>query len=314
MRITAKFGGSSLADAGQFQKVKAIVEANPSRQCIVVSAPGRRYRGDEKITDLLYQCQALAASGAPFEQPFRRIANRFRRIAASLSLSVDIESELSAIYRILEDGASPDYAASRGEYLNALLMADYLGFRFVDATELVCFHDDGAYDDETTQLWSRVLETRARVVIPGFYGRRRDGAVRTFSRGGSDITGAIVARDGELFEPRVQDVPAQVQIGWRWSSRFARQRGATRVDGYYDFMIAARERLDLPFGAAEAFRIEGEGFDSTGTRRVLAIWIVPGVNYALRSDVTVHDGRSLRIRHAERREMVSCRQLRWRQA
>ncbi len=202
MRITAKFGGSSLADAGQFQKVKAIVEANPSRQCIVVSAPGRRYRGDEKITDLLYQCQALAASGAPFEQPFRRIANRFRRIAASLSLSVDIESELSAIYRILEDGASPDYAASRGEYLNALLMADYLGFRFVDATELVCFHDDGAYDDETTQLWSRVLETRARVVIPGFYGRRRDGAVRTFSRGGSDITGAIVARasQSDLYE------------------------------------------------------------------------------------------------------------------
>ena len=129
MRITAKFGGSSLADAGQFQKVKAIVEANPSRQCIVVSAPGRRYRGDEKITDLLYQCQALAASGAPFEQPFRRIANRFRRIAASLSLSVDIESELSAIYRILEDGASPDYAASRGEYLNALLMADSARYR-----------------------------------------------------------------------------------------------------------------------------------------------------------------------------------------
>ncbi len=129
-----------------------------------------------------------------------------------------------------------------------------------------------------------------------------------------DTMGNMVARDGELFEPRVQDVPAQVQIGWRWSSRFARQRGATRVDGYYDFMIAARERLDLPFGAAEAFRIEGEGFDSTGTRRVLAIWIVPGVNYALRSDVTVHDGRSLRIRHAERREMVSCRQLRWRQA
>ena len=129
-----------------------------------------------------------------------------------------------------------------------------------------------------------------------------------------DTMGNMVARDGEVFEPRVQDVPAQVQIGWRWSSRFVRQRGATRADGYYDFMIAARERLDLPFGAAEAFRIEGEGFDSTGTRRVLAIWIVPGINYALRSDVTVHDGRSLRIRHAERREMVSCRQLRWRQA
>lgn len=128
-----------------------------------------------------------------------------------------------------------------------------------------------------------------------------------------DAMGNMVARDGELFEPRVQDVPAQVQIGWRWSSRFARQRGATRVDGYYDFMIAARERLDLPFGAAEAFRIEGEGFDSTGARRVLAIWIVPGVNYALRSDVTVHDGRSLRIRHAERREMVSCLQRIWRQ-
>lgn len=202
MRKTVKFGGSSLADAVQFQKAKEIVLADPDRRYVVVSAPGKRYKGDEKITDLLYQCHALASSGAPFDHLFGRISRRFLRIAKDLSLSVDIETELSVIYESLRDGASADYAASRGEYLNALLLADYLGFPFVDAAELIYFHDDGAYDDVATKNHARKLSNRERAVVPGFYGRKKDGSIRTFSRGGSDITGSIVARatKSDLYE------------------------------------------------------------------------------------------------------------------
>ncbi len=202
MYKTVKFGGSSLADATQFQKVKNIILADDSRRYVVVSAPGKRYKGDDKITDLFYECQQLAQGGAPFDQVFGRIRRRYLQIRDKLNLKVDLESELSDIYHIIENGASPDYAASRGEYLNALLMADYLGYRFVDASELICFHDDGTYDDETTQARTRMLKKLDRVVIPGFYGKRRDGSVRTFSRGGSDITGAIIARatESDLYE------------------------------------------------------------------------------------------------------------------
>lgn len=202
MYKTVKFGGSSLADAAQFQKVKEIILSDSDRRYVVVSAPGKRYKGDEKITDMLYQCQALAQSGAPFDNLFGRITRRYVQIRDTLHLSTDIESELSDIYHNLVSGASADYAASRGEYLNAKLMSDYLGFPFVDASELICFHNDGIYDDEATQSRTRKLKNLDRAVIPGFYGKRPDGSIRTFSRGGSDITGAIVARatESSLYE------------------------------------------------------------------------------------------------------------------
>ena len=199
---TVKFGGSSLADAAQFQKVKDIILSDPSRRYVVVSAPGKRYKGDDKITDLLYECQSLAKSGASFSHVFGRIERRYLQIRDRLGLKTDIESKLSDIYHVIENGTSPDYAASRGEYLNALLMADYLGYPFVDAAELICFHEDGSYDDEKTLSRTRVLQKMDRAVIPGFYGKRSDGSVRTFSRGGSDITGSIVARatESDLYE------------------------------------------------------------------------------------------------------------------
>ena len=189
-----KFGGSSMADAAQFRKVKAIILADPARQFVVPSAPGKRFPGDDKVTDLLYLCYAQQAEGVPFDDTFDAITARYVEIERELGLSTDIASELRAIRRNLEDGASEDYMASRGEYLNALLLADFLGFEFVDAAELICFHSDGTYDDETTQKWTQRLEGRRGLVIPGFYGRKRDGSIKTFSRGGSDITGAIVAR------------------------------------------------------------------------------------------------------------------------
>lgn len=189
-----KFGGSSMADATQFAKVRAIIEADKARQFAVPSAPGKRFPGDDKITDLLYLCHAQQAEGVPFYDTFDTIAERYVEIERALGLSTHIEAELNAVRKNLENGASEDYIASRGEYLNALLLADYLGFEFMDAAELICFHSDGTYDDETTQKWTQRLEGRTRLVIPGFYGRKRDGSIKTFSRGGSDITGAIVAR------------------------------------------------------------------------------------------------------------------------
>ncbi len=189
-----KFGGSSMADAAQFRKVKAIILADPARQFVVPSAPGKRFPGDDKVTDLLYLCYAQQAEGVSFDDTFDAITARYVEIERELGLSTDIASELRAIRRNLEDGASEDYMASRGEYLNALLLSDFLGFEFVDAAELICFHSDGTYDDETTQKWTQRLGGRKGLVIPGFYGRKRDGSIKTFSRGGSDITGAIVAR------------------------------------------------------------------------------------------------------------------------
>ena len=165
---TVKFGGSSLADAAQFQKVKSIILSDPSRRYVVVSAPGKRYKGDDKITDLLYECQSLAQSGASFSNVFGRIERRYIQIRDRLGLSTDIESRLSDIYHVIENGTSPDYAASRGEYLNAILMADYLGYPFIDAAELICFHEDGSYDDEKTLARSRSLRKIERAVIPGF--------------------------------------------------------------------------------------------------------------------------------------------------
>lgn len=194
MKKTVKFGGSSLASAEQFQKVKSIIECDGARRYVVVSAPGKRFAGDDKITDLLYRCQALAASGKPFQNEFQKIADRFIGIRDGLDLKLPIEAELFEIRSLIAGGTTADFAASRGEYLNARLLAAYLGFDFLDAAEFIRFRDDGTFDDELTQQRSRMLETRGPCVIPGFYGRRRDGSIRTFSRGGSDITGAIVAR------------------------------------------------------------------------------------------------------------------------
>jgi len=199
----AKFGGSSLADAAQFRKVKAIMQEDDARLFVVPSAPGKRTYTDDKITDLLYRCQATAAAGGHFEEIFDIIAQRYIDIAAELSLRLDIRPYLQTIWADIKHGASADYAASRGEYLNALLLADYLGFAFMDAAEVIRFTQDGKFDAETTQaLMQEKLAGKARVAVPGFYGARPDGSIKVFPRGGSDISGAIVARgvNADLYE------------------------------------------------------------------------------------------------------------------
>lgn len=192
---TVKFGGSSLADAAQFQKVKAIIEADPGRRFVVPSAPGKRHAKDTKITDLLYRCQKLAAEGLDFSESLEIIRERYLEIAKSLSIRFDPTEELEKIGAHLKEGATKDYAASRGEYLNGLLLSDYLGFPFVDAAEVVCFNAAGVFQmEETMQKMRKRLSEMECAVIPGFYGAAPDGDIITFSRGGSDITGSLVAR------------------------------------------------------------------------------------------------------------------------
>lgn len=226
MRIMTKFGGSSLADAAQFQKVKAIMETDKDRLFVVVSAPGRSADNDEKITDMLLNCHARRRENMDYTPVFSRIRKRFLSIETELGLDVGMDKELWAIEKAIQSGASKDYTASRGEYLTALLLARFLDFGFMDPSELIAFHDDGTYDDETTQRWCAKLEGQSRLVIPGFYGRKRDGSIKTFSRGGSDITGAIIARgvgadvyenwtdvDGFLMaDPRIVKNPKTISV------------------------------------------------------------------------------------------------------
>ncbi|HQQ39988.1 MAG TPA: aspartate kinase, partial [Clostridia bacterium] len=178
-----KFGGTSLCNAENFTKVKNIILADKARKYVVPSAPGKRFPGDEKITDLLYLCYAQNSGGLSFDETFTQITERYVAIETELGLKTNIAAELAAIKKNIISGASEDYIASRGEYLSGLLLADFLGFGFLDAAELVSFHSDGTYDDETTQKWTQKLTDTERVVVPGFYGRKRDGSIKTFSRG-----------------------------------------------------------------------------------------------------------------------------------
>ena len=193
--IVTKFGGSSLANDEQFRKVRSILELEPTRRYLVPSAPGKRFPDDEKVTDLLYLCHELAGNGKSFDGEFAKIRERYLDIARGLHLKVDIEAKLREVEEGIASGKGRDWCASRGEYLCALLMADYLGWRFVDAADGIVFREDGQLDsDKTQEKLSALLADGASAVVPGFYGALENGEVKTFSRGGSDITGALVAR------------------------------------------------------------------------------------------------------------------------
>ncbi len=195
MKKVVKFGGSSLASARQFKKVGDIIRSDKSRRYVVPSAPGKRNDKDEKVTDLLYQCYDAASGGTSYKKILERIKKRYEEIIDGLNLNLNLDSEFDRIEENFIAKAGRDYAASRGEYLNGLVMAEYLGFEFIDAAEVVFFHDNGVFDAEATDKeLSERLEHVDRAVIPGFYGSRHDGTVKTFSRGGSDVTGSIVAK------------------------------------------------------------------------------------------------------------------------
>ncbi|MDR3088375.1 MAG: aspartate kinase [Desulfobulbaceae bacterium] len=205
-RIVVKFGGSSLADAGQFRKVRAIIEADARRKIVVVSAPGKRRPDDQKITDLLYRCHTLAASGDDFTAPLTVIRERFQEIATALAINSPVAAALDELAANLSAGCSADFAASRGEYCCALLMAAYLGGEMIDPGQCVAIGGDGGVLPQTYQsLDNRFADNPRLFVMAGFYGydgAKGPGAVKTFSRGGSDISGAIAARAAQaaLYE------------------------------------------------------------------------------------------------------------------
>ena len=190
----AKFGGSSLADAAQFRKCVSIINADQARRYVVPSAPGKRFAGDTKVTDLLISCCSLSGGG-DWQPVWNEVKARYNGIINELGLTLSLEDEYAVIERALSEGAGYDYVASRGEYLCGIVLAACLGFDFVDAAEIVRFDSEGRFDPHTTNaLMSSRLAKSYRAVIPGFYGAMPDGTVKVFTRGGSDITGALVSR------------------------------------------------------------------------------------------------------------------------
>jgi len=196
--IVCKFGGTSLANAAQIRKAESIIKADPNRRYVINSAPGKRDNGDQKITDLLYLCHEHASRSLPFEEVFSIIASRFQGIVDELELQLDLSAELATIKTTIASfgqiGRPADYAASRGEYLNGKIMAAQLGWRFVDAAEVIFFNAQGKLDNQRTYAALAERLAGQPAVIPGFYGSTPDGQIKTFSRGGSDISGSIVAR------------------------------------------------------------------------------------------------------------------------
>ena len=225
MLKVAKFGGSSMADANQYRKVKSIISADPARQVVVVSAAGKRNKKDHKITDLLYLCHAHVRFGVECDAVFDMITQRYLQIRDELGLKTPLEEDFAILKQRLDSGTvTEDELASRGEYYSALLMAEFLGFRFVDAADWIRFRMDGSVDQSASYEALSEISAVGGIVIPGFYGRMPDGRIRTFTRGGSDITGALAAAalDADVYEnwtdvsgilmadPRIVDDPQAI--------------------------------------------------------------------------------------------------------
>ena len=222
-----KFGGSSLASAEQFRKVAAIINGDPKRKYVVPSAPGKRFSDDIKVTDMLYKCCELAGSGVDFTDDFQLIKDRYNGIISELGIDMSLDEEFDNITKELKARPSKDFAASRGEYLNGKVLAKYLGFNFVDAADVIVFDTKGSLLlDETVKAVRERLSSLDNAVIPGFYGRTTEGYIKTFSRGGSDVTGSIIANAvrAEIYEnwtdvsgflvadPRIVENPDVIEV------------------------------------------------------------------------------------------------------
>ena len=220
-----KFGGSSLADAEHFRQVASIVKADPARRYVVPSAPGKRFKEDTKVTDMLYACYEKIRNHENIDELYDQIKARYNGIIADLGLDFDISGELEYVKNAMMHRSGRDFAASRGEYLNGLILSKYLGYSFIDAENVIFFRENGTFDEEkTNRVLAEELMQYKNAVIPGFYGVMPNGTIKTFSRGGSDITGSIVARaaQADLYEnwtdvsgfmmgdPRILDHPCAI--------------------------------------------------------------------------------------------------------
>ena len=271
MKKIVKFGGSSLANAQQFEKVGEIIRSDESRRYVVPSAPGKRFDGDTKVTDLLYKCYNIAVQGEDFGAVLQEIKERYYEIIRGLKLNLSLEEEFAQIEKDFKAQAGSDYAASRGEFLNGKVMAAYLGYEFVDAATVIRFDKNGNFDaDKTDKLLSKRLAKCERAVIPGFYGAYEDGTVKTFSRGGSDVTGSLVAKaiKADLYEnwtdvsgflvtdPRIVENPAVIETITYRELRELSYMGATVL--HEDAIFPVRKE-GIPINIKNTNRPEDKG-------------------------------------------------------
>ena len=271
MKKVVKFGGSSLANSDQFRKVGEIIRSEESRRYVVPSAPGKRFPEDTKVTDLLYACYNKAAAGEDFSRELKEISDRYYEIIRGLELSLSLEEEFQQIEKDFRAQAGTDYAASRGEFLNGKIMAAYLGFEFIDAASVLRFDKNGNFDaDKTDSLLAKRLAKCERAVIPGFYGAMEDGMVKTFSRGGSDITGSLVAKavHADLYEnwtdvsgflvtdPRIVDDPAVIETITYRELRELSYMGATVL---HEDAIFPVQKEGIPINIRNTNRPEDKG-------------------------------------------------------
>ena len=271
MKKVVKFGGSSLANAEQFQKVGDIIRSEESRRYVVPSAPGKRFSADTKVTDLLYACYDKAEEGVDFSDVLAEIKERFYEIIKGLNLDLSLEEEFKQIEADFKAQAGKEYAASRGEFLNGKVMAAYLGYEFIDSATVIRFDKNGNFDaDKTDRLLTKRLQKCERAVIPGFYGGMEDGTVRTFSRGGSDVTGSLVAKaiHADVYEnwtdvsgflvtdPRIVEDPAVIETITYRELRELSYMGATVL--HEDAIFPVRKE-GIPINIRNTNRPEDKG-------------------------------------------------------
>lgn len=269
--VVCKFGGTSLADGNNIKRAAQIVLSDPSRKFAVVSAPGKRFSEDVKVTDLLYACYKDSVEKGNCAEAFSKIRKRFRSIVDELGLNFDIESVLDKTEQEIELYKSADFTASRGEYLNARIMSVLLGWTFVDAKDIIFFNEKGAFDENKSYpLIAEKLGAAGRAVVPGFYGTGADGRIRTFSRGGSDISGSIIARavNASLYEnwtdvsgflacdPRLVKSPKKIEVISFKELRELSYMGANVLHAEAIFPV---RKGDIPIRIKNTFRPEDPG-------------------------------------------------------
>ncbi|MBO4809788.1 MAG: aspartate kinase [Lachnospiraceae bacterium] len=289
MSKVVKFGGSSLASAEQFKKVKDIIMADKDRRYVVPSAPGKRFSKDTKVTDMLYQCYGKAEKGENFKDKLAEIKARYDEIIAGLKLNVNLDKEFAEIEKNFAAKAGSDYAASRGEFLNGILMSHYLGYPFIDAADVIFFDENGEFDaDKTDSVLSARLKEDERAVIPGFYGSMPDGSVKTFSRGGSDITGSIVSKAAKvdvyenwtdvsgflIADPRIIPNPEVIEIITYRELRELSYMGATVL--HEDAIFPVR-KMGIPINIRNTNAPEDNGTWIVGSTGQKSKYIITGV-------------------------------------
>ena len=289
MSKVVKFGGSSLASAEQFKKVGEIIRADKERKYVVPSAPGKRFKDDTKVTDMLYRCYDKAKNDEDFKSELKAIKERYYEIIEGLELDLSLEDAFKEIEKNFKAHAGEDYAASRGEYLNGIIMANYLGYSFIDSATVIFFRESGEFDAEKTdKILSEKLSGMENAVVPGFYGAYPDASVKTFSRGGSDVTGSIVAKAARvdvyenwtdvsgflIADPRIIDNPKGIEVITYRELRELSYMGATVL--HEDAIFPVRQ-MGIPINIRNTNAPMDEGTWIVGSTCQKSKYVITGI-------------------------------------